>query len=61
MKRGRAGDLGVMRNSLIWVAGDATWDHGGVLACAATGDHIWVPRSMADPRGRGLGKLALRV
>lgn len=28
-----------MGNSLMWVAGDATWDHGGrgeVLACAAT-------------------------
>jgi hypothetical protein len=37
MKRGRTGDWRVVRNSQMWVAGDATWDHGGVLACAATG------------------------
>ena len=24
------------------VAGDATWDHGGVLAWAATGVHVWI-------------------
>jgi hypothetical protein len=24
------------------VAGDATWDHGGVLAYAALEDYVWV-------------------
>lgn len=35
MKRGRPGDLRVVRNSLMWIASGATWDYGEVLACAA--------------------------
>jgi hypothetical protein len=31
MKRGRAGDWTVVKNSMMRVAGDATWDH--VLCC----------------------------
>jgi hypothetical protein len=42
MKRGRTGDSSVMRNSLMWVASDAAWDHGGALACAATRHYVWV-------------------
>lgn len=42
MKRGRTGDLRVVRNSPVRVAVDATWDHGGVLAYAITRDHILV-------------------
>jgi hypothetical protein len=42
MKRHRARDLKVLGNSLMWVAGDATWDHSGVLACSATKGHVWV-------------------
>lgn len=30
MKRGRTSDSRIVRNSLMWVANDATWDHGGV-------------------------------
>ena len=37
VKKGRAGDSRVVRNSLMYVASDSTWDHGEVLACAATG------------------------
>lgn len=42
MNRERTGDSMVMRNSLICVANDATWEHGRVLACAATRDYVWV-------------------
>lgn len=41
-KTGRTGDWEVGRNSLMWVASDATWDHSEVLICAATGGHVWV-------------------
>jgi hypothetical protein len=34
VKRGRIGDSRVVSNS------GATWDHGGLLACAATRGHI---------------------
>lgn len=40
VKRGRAGGLEGSEGlaySLMGVAGDATWDFGGVLACFATG------------------------
>ena len=37
MKRDSNADLSrVVRNSLMWVASDANWDHGQVLACATT-------------------------
>lgn len=36
MKSGRTGDSRVVGNSLMGVVGDATWKHGGVLACSAT-------------------------
>lgn len=35
MERSRTRDLRAVRNSLTWVAGDATWDHSGGLAYAA--------------------------
>jgi hypothetical protein len=47
VKRGITGDSGVMRNNPMGVPSDATWDHGGVLTCAAPGDHIWVHSSEA--------------
>lgn len=40
--RDRAGDLWEVRSSLMCVANDATWDHGGVLTCAAIRGYIWV-------------------
>lgn len=42
MRRSRTGDLGVVGNGLMWVASDATWNHGGVLACVATRGSDWV-------------------
>jgi hypothetical protein len=36
------GHLRIVRNSQICIASDATLDHGGVLACAATRAYIWV-------------------
>lgn len=43
MKRGRTGHTRVARNEEQpdVIAGDPTWNHGRVLACAATGGHIW--------------------
>lgn len=41
-KRGRTDDLRVLKNSLMWEASNATYDHGKVLACAATKGHVWV-------------------
>lgn len=45
VRRGRTGHWAVVGNNLMWVAGDATWEHGGgreVLACAATKAIVWV-------------------
>ena len=42
MKRSRTEDLRVIRNRLMRVAGDATWDPGEVLAYDATRGHIGV-------------------
>jgi hypothetical protein len=42
IKRGRIGESRVVKNSLLWGASDATWDHGGILACATTRSHIWI-------------------
>jgi hypothetical protein len=42
MKGGGTGDWKVVRNSPMWAAGDATWDHGGVQSCATTRGHILV-------------------
>ena len=43
VKRGRTGDLRVVRNSLMCVAGDAIWHHCEVLAYNATRGHVWTP------------------
>jgi hypothetical protein len=40
MKRGRTRDSRVVRNSLMWVDSDATWDSVVVLACAVTQRHV---------------------
>lgn len=42
MKRGRTGDLRLVRISLRLVDGDVTWNLVGVLACDVTRDHIGV-------------------
>jgi hypothetical protein len=41
MKIDITGNWWVRRNNLMWVAGDSTWEYGTILACFATGDHIW--------------------
>jgi hypothetical protein len=40
--RNRIGDSQVMRQTLMWEAGNGTWDYGGLLDCVATRVHIWV-------------------
>ena len=47
MKRGRTEGLKERPDS---VTGDTTWDHGGVLACAATKGDMWVH----TPAGTGV-------
>lgn len=42
MNKERTGDPRVIRNSLIFVDSDATWDHKRALACATTRDHVWI-------------------
>jgi hypothetical protein len=46
-KRGKIGQLLVVRSSLVWVDSNATWDHGRDLAFAATGGHICKQQSVA--------------
>ena len=33
---------GVVRKSLLLVAGDTCWDNGGILICAESGNHILI-------------------
>lgn len=42
MKIGRTKDSRVVRDSLLPGACNTSWDHGGVLSCAATVGHVWV-------------------
>lgn len=39
VKRGRTGDMTVMRNSLMWAACTIIQGHGDVQACTAVEDH----------------------
>lgn len=41
MKRGRTVNSKVVKNSLMFVAGNASSDYDEVLACAATQGYIW--------------------
>ena len=50
MKRGRTGDLRIVRISLMLVAGDVTWNSGRVLAYDVTRDHI----EIYDPTAAGV-------
>lgn len=45
-ERGGTGDLKVMRNSLIRVASDVTWDHGGGPGLCDHQEVTYVPKAL---------------